>query len=403
MRKKNIITGTVVIIALVLLFLGFNFLNSNNLFLKGNTYCALYDKVDGLEKSSIVMIRGYKVGTVVDVHFKDETARQLVVVFTVDDDYKIPKNTVARIVNKDIMGSRSLALVFPEKVKGYINPGDTLVSALSKGLKEEVSAQVLPLKAKVEEIMTSMDTLLTSAKTVLGQGSQRNLVSSIESMRKTFKNLERTTGSLDNIISSEKNTLKNILQDFSGIAENLNNNKDNVNAILSNISSLTDTLAGAGFANTLLEMQNAMKKLSGMVAKIDDGEGSIGALLHDDGLYDKLESAASNMDRLLTDVRLNPKKYVSFSLLKTGRTIYYDTEAKQDSQSLTNYRIQILSTTVPITMDNPVFKNYSNVTKQEVKEGEYRYTIGYTTDYDKLNKLLRKVRKYFPDAYIIED
>lgn len=369
----------------------------------GNVYYALYNKVDGLEKASIVIIRGYKVGTVVDVNFRDETASQLVVSFTVDGDYKIPKNTEARIVSKDIMGSRSLSLVFPEQVEGYIMPGDTLKSSLSKGLKEEVSAQVLPLKAKIEEIMGSMDTLLNSARTVLGTGSQQNLILSINSMKKIFKNLEHTTNDLDNIVSSEKETLKNILQSFSNITTNLDKNEDKVNAILSNISSFTDTLAKADFVNTLLEAKVAMTQLSGMVSKINKGEGSIGALLNDEELYDNLLSASANLDRLMTDVRLNPKKYVSFPILKTGRTVYYDSDAKKANETPTFYRILLFETTTPLEITNPIFKGRTDIVTNKEKGKKYRYTISYSSNYGKLEKELKKVRKDFPDAYIVED
>lgn len=403
MKNKNIITGIVVVISLLLLFLGFNFLNSNNFFVKGNTYYALYNRVDGLEKSSIVIIRGYKVGTVVDVHFKDATARELVVAFTVDDDYKIPRNTEARIVNKDIMGSRSLALIFPDKVEGYVMPRDTLKSSLSKGLKEEVSAQVLPLKAKAEELMSSIDTLLNAAKVVLGAEPQRNIVTSLENINKTFQHLAHTTGNLDMLVVGEQRTLKEIIQNFSQILENLNQNKANINKILSNVSTLTDTLARADFAKTLLNFQGALQELTTTTQKINAGEGTVGALLNDRDLYNHLDEAAANMNRLLTDVRLNPKKYVSFSLLKTGKTIYYDSESKASKEKQSAFRIQILQTTNSIALTNPVFKNYTNVLKSEVEKGKFRYTIGYTSDYKKLQKLLKKVRKDFPDAYIVED
>lgn len=401
--KKNIIIGFTVLASLTALFLGINFLKGKRIFNKERIFYALYDKVDGLSKSDKVTIKGFKVGHISEVKFTDQNASKLLVAFTVDGNYNIPQNTIAQIVTTDIMGSRSLELEFPKIVDKYAHSGDTLQGTLSKGLKEEVSAQVLPIKAKAEELMSSLDTLLVSAHTVLGSNSQQNLIASIESMSKTFKHLEKATGNLEDIIGSEKGTMVGILKNFESITQNLKKNEDKISNILTNFSSLTDTLVQADVAGTLIETQRALQEFADIMKSVNKGEGSVGAFLTDRGLYNQMENAATNLNRLMSDIRLNPKKYVSFSLLKTGKTVYQDADVKLLKNNDTFYRIQIFYMSESVALENSIFKGRTDITETKIGRNKYRYTVGYTNDYKKLNKLLKKVRKDFPDAYIIED
>ncbi|MBS9767617.1 MAG: MCE family protein [Flavobacteriaceae bacterium] len=388
--KKNIITGSIVVVALVLLFFGFNFLKGRNLFEGTNVFYATYPNVDGLKNASKVTIRGMKVGEVQDIAFTSDKADLLVVAFVIADDYKIPKGTTAQIIATDIMGSRSLELHFPSQTNGeYLVSGDTLKGKISQGLKEQVTAQVLPLKEKVEKLMTSLDL-------ILGKKSQQNLVSAIENMDKSFKNIAQITHGLSNVVSTEQQNMQQILQNFASISKNLEQNNDKIQQILSNVASLSDTLTRANLGQTLLEGQKAVQQLSGVLSKVQKGEGSLGALLNDKQLYRNLEATTASMERLLTDVRLNPKKYVRFSLISTGGK-------SKSSENQKIYRIQIYRSAIPVELTNPIFKGNTDIVEMQSDKGDYLYTIGYTADYDKLEKILKKLRKDFPNAYIMED
>lgn len=402
--KKNFITGIVFVVALFLLFFGFNFLKGKNIFRNSNVFHAIYTHVDGLKTASKVTIRGLKVGEVRDIAFTTDKADLLMVSFSVSEDYKLPKGTVAQIVTTDIMGSRSLELRLPSEVEfGYLVAGDTLDGGMSKGLKEEVSAQVRPLKAKAQQLMLSLDSILNAAQAVLGKDSQMNLVASIENMNKTFRNLESVTHSLNEVVGTEKQNMKSVLQNFAGITDNLVRNKENINAILSNVSSFTDTLTQADFAGTLLRAQQAIAQFTTMMQSIKSGEGTVGALLNDKQLYENLQGATASMERLMTDVRMNPKKYVQFSLINTGRTVYYEGEGRKGKDGGKNYRIQLYHSSTPVALSNPIFKGREDIVEVETKKEGYLYTIGYTSDYKQLQKILEKLRKDFPDAFIIED
>ena len=67
--NKEFAIGLSVIVAILILIFGIDYLKGINLFRPANYYVAYYDNVDELTVSSPVLINGYKVGQVREVNF----------------------------------------------------------------------------------------------------------------------------------------------------------------------------------------------------------------------------------------------------------------------------------------------------------------------------------------------
>jgi phospholipid/cholesterol/gamma-HCH transport system substrate-binding protein len=62
------------------------------------------------------------------------------------------------------------------------------------------------------------------------------------------------------------------------------------------------------------EATRDMAQLNKAMTDINEGKGTVGALMEDKELYDSLVKATSNLSLLLEDLKANPKRYVHFSL-----------------------------------------------------------------------------------------
>ena len=62
------------------------------------------------------------------------------------------------------------------------------------------------------------------------------------------------------------------------------------------------------------KLSQAVEHLDGLVARIAQGEGTVGKLISDPELYDSLEKASDNLAALLADVKQYPGRYVHLSL-----------------------------------------------------------------------------------------
>ncbi len=318
--------GIVVSLAIFIFFWGINFLKRKDLFKKETTYVGIYSNVNGLGVSAAIMLNGFQIGQVSNVYFNNDKAHSLVVEMMIDSKFKIPRNSIAQIFSIDLLGTKGIQILLNDSVQDFLANGDTLSTSVEGDLKTQLSAQVLPFKVKIEEMVSSMDTVLTSVSLIFNSKTRENLAKSFASIRITLQNLEGTTFTLDTLMQTEKNTLKAILANAESITQNLKNNNDKIQNIISNFSEISDTLAKANFAGVIQNADKAINDLSKIVDKINAGEGSLGQLVNNDTLYTNLENASYNLNRLLRDLKENPKRYVRFSAFDLGRTVIVDDE-----------------------------------------------------------------------------
>lgn len=311
--SKELKVGILFIAGLALLFWGYNFLKGKNIFGTQRTFYAIYDNVNGLKPSNLISINGLEIGQVKDVYFEENNSGRIVVMLAVSIDFPIPKNSIARIFSSDLMGSKEVAIVLGDS-KELIMTGDTLKSDAEASLKEEVNRQVQPLKKKAEDLLGSIDSVATILKIIFNESARDNLTKSFANIEKTFHTLQYTTMKVDTLISEESNRLSHIIANIDSITSKLNKNKDEISNIITNFSSISDSLVKSDIVTTIANTNKAIGEIAVILEKINKGEGSIGALIHNDSLYFHMEKSMSDLNKLLEDIKKNPKKYVRLSI-----------------------------------------------------------------------------------------
>ncbi len=312
--KKEVKIGALVVVCLGLLFWGANYLKGTNILEKNRTFLAVYDRVDGLGVSNPVVVNGFKVGQVSEIAFHADNSGRLLVRFSVTDNkVSIPSNTNARIISSDILGSKSVSLVLgdsPIQAEEY----DTLGSGIESSLTESVNQQIAPLKKKAEDLISTVDSAIVVVSQIFNKKNRGDLDASFTSMRSSLEAFEQTMKRADEFVLEEKEHLANIFAHVESITKNLKNNNEALSNTLSNMEAITDSLAGANLNQTVNNASLAMKQVAEVMDKINNGKGSLGQLLNNDTLYNHLESASNDLDLLLLDMRLNPERYVHFSI-----------------------------------------------------------------------------------------
>lgn len=325
--KSEVKIGLVGIIAIFILVWGVNFLKGNNIFGNSNKYYAVYSNIDGLESSSPIRINGLTVGNVTEIYFHPNNSGDIIVEFTLNDDIRFPINSVAKIYNSDIMGTKAVQLIYGNS-NSYASLGDTLFSDFEDGLKEEVNKQVLPLKNKAEELISSIDSVMTVITTVLDKDARESLSGSLRSLNRTFSTMELAMVKLDSVIYKNDARVSNILLNVESITTNLHNNNEQITNVLRNFESISDSLTKSNIKNTIKNLDSSLSEFDKILQKIEKGEGTIGLLLNDKEMYNNLTSASKQLDLLIEDMKRYPKRYVTFSLLGGRRTSF---EISKDS------------------------------------------------------------------------
>lgn len=311
--KREIGIGLIFIVALTFFIWGFSFLKGFNLFKEQRIVYAVYEQVSGLDRANPVSINGLKVGQVSDIYFEPGFSGNIIVEITVETKIPIPINSVALIYSSDLMGSKAIDLKLGDDSL-YISNGDTLSTSVEASLKEAVNQQIAPLKLKAEELILSIDSVVTVIKAIFSEKAKENLSNSIASIEQTFVNLENASYNLDTLVAAQKTKLSQIMINLESITSTISENEENIDNILANFSTLSDSLAKAEIPRTFAKIDRVMGNVALIVEKINNGEGSLGMLINDEELYNDLQKSAEQLHLLMEDIRINPKRYVRFSL-----------------------------------------------------------------------------------------
>ena len=312
--SKEVKVGFVMLLAISLLFWGANFLKGHDIFSKNRFYFAVYEHVDRLAPSNPVTVNGFKVGQVESVDFIPDYSGRLLVKFSItEENLRVPNDTKAEIVNLDILGSKGIDLQLG-KSADLASDQDTLTSGIESTLTETVNQEIAPLKQKAEALISTVDSAILVISTIFNQRARDDLDSSFSSIRKSLKTFNTTMSRVDGLVAEEREHLNKIFENVESISGNLAKNNQTLTNSLSNIEAITDSLAGANLRQTVNSASLAMRQLTDIVQKVNNGEGSLGLLVNNDTLYQNLEASAADLDKLLLDMRLNPERYVHFSI-----------------------------------------------------------------------------------------
>ena len=312
--SKEIKVGVVVIVGLAALYFGFNFLKGVDVLSDKRQYYAIYPRVDGLSTDNPVQINGFKIGRVSSIDLMDDNSGNILVAFDITKrDLEIPVNSVALIASLDLFNSKAISLKRGDSPV-QAESGDTLISEIEGDLKAEVDKRLRPLEQKTESLIGSIDSVVTIVQTILNEDARQNLTESFQSINRSFQSLETTTKRLDTIIVNEQAKISSILTNVNSIAANFEDNNQELTRVINNFSEISDSIAAANLVETINNASMAMDQVASVMNKIDNGEGTVGQLVNNDTLYYNLEAATLELDKLIEDMRVNPKRYVHFSV-----------------------------------------------------------------------------------------
>lgn len=297
--SRELKTAVIVLGGILLFILGFSYLKSASIFNKSRTFYAVYKHVGGLSSGTPVTINGFKVGTIQQIKFKDNKGH-LVVTFTVDNDFEFSKNSIAELYDTGIIGGKSIQIIPVFDESALAQSGDTLPSSIKPGLTELVTQQLTPLQEKIQGAITSADSVLLGVNKVLDKKTRTSLQEAITGFNDVVVNFKQASSTLNKLLVENQ--------------QNIDSSLTNINTLTANFADMSKKLSEAELDKTVLKLQETVANLNAVLAQVEKGEGTMGKLLKDEKMYNNLSEASKQLELLLEDMRLNPKRYVHFSL-----------------------------------------------------------------------------------------
>ena len=297
--------GILTITALTLLIIGFNFLKGKDLFNRSKKIYAVFGDLGPLSKSNEVKINGYVIGKVYELTAKDKNISGVIATINLTEDVNIPDDSQA-FISSPLVGSSFIAIGKGESTT-FLKPGDTLKTRTDNGILDDVKAQLNPTLNKVRSSLDSLNMVLGGVNRMLNSSANDNI-------QHTLMNLETASNSLRALLDNQNGALAKTLNNASSITENFKNNNDSITAIISNAKRITSRLSDLELQSTIDSLQSAVALLKTTIARVTSPNGTIGALISDKKLYNKLNDVVLGAEILIDDLRAHPKRYVNFSI-----------------------------------------------------------------------------------------
>ena len=313
--KKEIKIALVAIAAIVILFFGMNFLKGISLFSEKNVYYARFSNINGLTANNPIFANGYQVGLVKDIQFDYSGQGDIIVAFSLNDKMHLPVGTSAAI-ESDFMGNVSMNIIFPTNNTplptgegsgvglsplptgegagvGLLHKGDTIPGSQAEGLMARAAA-LLPA---VEQMLPKLDSILMSVNTLLADPS----------IARTLHHAERVTADLTTSTRQLNTLMANLNRQMPALMSK-------ANGVLDNTQQLTQNLAAVDIDATMQKVDRTLANVEATAKQLSQPNGTLGLLMNDPSLYNRLNGTLNSAEMLLNDVREHPKRYINVSV-----------------------------------------------------------------------------------------
>lgn len=296
---REIKTGVVAILVIILFIWGYNFLKDQNLYDTSRTMYAEYDNVQGLAPKSPITINGLKVGSVTQISFHPRKKGILVAHLQLDNPIEFSVNSVAQIYSPDFISGKSLKINLDLDGGSIAMDGDTLIGEVDSGIMGMINEQIAPLQVKVESFVVQTDSVMKSLDALLDEENQQNIKESLRNVNGILSDFKTSSQYLESLMV-ENGKMDSII--------------NNTNHTMNNLAAISDSIQAADLGAAVATMESTLANFNSVLDSLKSGEGTMSKLLNDDELYTNLANASRELEELLREVKEHPKRFVHLSV-----------------------------------------------------------------------------------------
>lgn len=311
--SKEARIGLLVGISVIVFFVGIYFLKGLELFSNENHYKVKFDNVQGLQPSAQIQLKGLQVGKVAKIELD---GAQVLVTLRISKKTSFPINTIAKLTSLDLLGTKGISLELGSSSTPAPD-GHELAGAIEGGIIDKVSSEITPLLQDVRKVVLVVDSVLTGVNGVLNEQTRADLQSSVAALHTSMDNFSSLSANLNR----ESAQLASVIRNANSISTNLANNNDNIQRILTNFNSISDQLSSAPIQQTFTQLNTAATQIQQLMTRINSGDGSLGQLVNDRGLYDNLNSTLKKLTELSADLKAHPSRYINVTIFGRKRQV----------------------------------------------------------------------------------
>lgn len=290
-RRDEVLVGILLTVGVVIAVLGTIWLVRGG-FSQGYPLYARFKWGAGVKQGQPVRLAGVQIGVVSDVEL--DPRGTILVEMSIEDDYQVPRNSKAAVVPVGIFGDQEIALLPDEPSMVFFNARDSVPAAPPKAGLPELTARADTISQRIDDVARAVQVELVQG------GGVADLRKTLASMNSLARQLATIATEQSRQLALTQTRLRNTVAAID--STQLDSAVRNLQVTSKNLAAFTDSLRGTA------------QQLNAVLAKADHGDGTLGKLLNDPGLYYDLRRLSTRLDSLTLDFKRNPRRYINLEI-----------------------------------------------------------------------------------------
>jgi phospholipid/cholesterol/gamma-HCH transport system substrate-binding protein len=278
-----VIVGAIVTIAILVFIFGTMWLSGRSVS-SDNLVRIQFANVSGLKRASPVRVSGVNVGKVERIEFVD--VGKVMVTASLPPKIRSRVDADAKIVSVTLVGDYAVDFD-PGRAGEFLPPGKVILGT-----------QDLGLSGRAMELSDRADSILIGAQAIVNKETAEQLRSTLTALEGTLKAAQRTMQIYGDSTRGPTAELTRTMAAFRQVTNRLDS-----------------TLAHPALDRTLNRTDTLTANLAAMTARLDStlaalnrGQGTLGKLATDSGLYYDMREVSQSMKALLDELTKHPGK-----------------------------------------------------------------------------------------------
>ena len=295
MKNKEVIVGIFTAVALVLLYLGFNYLKGQDFFADHANYYVKYDNVSELAVSNPVLVNGYAVGRVSRISLMSSQKNKVLVELEIEGAVKVGKGAKATL-SSALLGSKSILLDLGD-LSVPVKRGDTISGELAKGMQDMILETASPVAYDMQSTLRKFNGIID------------NLTVTLNEINPVVHRFRETPGKLNLMLDQGSQSMVELTTTIKDASVKLRGTMSELDPTLKNLRVISDSLKRLELNTTLVKTQKTLEELTDLMGRLRKGDNTASKLLTEDSLYNNLNKVLVSIDSLTSHMNNNPDHF----------------------------------------------------------------------------------------------
>lgn len=286
-------------LAIIVAVVGFRFMRDVPIFRQTLEVSAVFERGDGINRGSLVNLKGVKVGSVSRVQLTQDN--QVRITMQLNEDLKLPENSVANLTSLGIVEGKSIVIEMGDS-ENNVEYGGEIEGNYIEGVAEVLGSKGEQLAGDVSESLSELNSFLRQLNSTLDDDTRMTVDQTLRNADSAMKTISETLTQNQQEIDSAISAASKTMMQLDTLSTN---NRPRVDSLMVSLEENINELS-----KVRVQLEEASTSLNEILDKINRGEGTVGKLVNDPSLYENMDQLSKELNELVKGINEDPGRYL---------------------------------------------------------------------------------------------